>query len=69
MIEMLRRARSGEFGELLAIEANFSQDLFLKLTADNWRLSPVHAPVGPLSATGIHLVDLSIAFWGKPSET
>ena len=69
IIEMLGRARSGEFGELLAIEANFSQDLFLKLPADNWRLSPVHAPVGPLSATGIHLVDLSIAFLGQPSET
>lgn len=69
MMEMLARARAGEFGELLAIEGNFSQDLFLKLPADNWRLSPIHAPVGPLSATGIHLVDLSIAFLGQPHET
>jgi predicted dehydrogenase len=28
----------------------------------------VDAPVGPLSATGIHLVDLSIAILGKPKE-
>lgn len=69
MIEMLARAKAGEFGELLAIEANFSQDLFLKLPPDNWRLSPVHAPVGPLSATGIHLVDLAIAFLGNPTQT
>jgi len=54
---------------LLAIEGNFSQDKFLVLPADNWRLSAAHAPVGPLSATGIHLVDLSIALLGRPTET
>ena len=69
IIEMRERAQRGEFGTLLAIEGNFSQDKFLKLPADNWRLSPVHAPVGPLSATGIHLVDLSISLLGKPVET
>ena len=69
ILEMRERAKRGEFGTLLAIEGNFSQDKFLKLPADNWRLSPVHAPVGPLSATGIHLVDLSISLLGKPVET
>jgi predicted dehydrogenase len=38
------------------------------LPAGNWRLSPVEAPVGPLSATGIHLVDLSVALLGRPTE-
>jgi predicted dehydrogenase len=69
IIEMRQRAQKGEFGTLLAIEANFSQDKFLKLAPDNWRLSPLHAPVGPLSATGIHLVDLSISLFGAPTET
>ena len=69
IIEMRKRAKAGDFGELLAIEGNFSQDKFLNLPADNWRLSPVHAPVGPLSATGIHLVDLSISLFGAPNET
>ena len=69
IIEMRDRARAGDFGTLLAIEGNFSQDKFLNLPTDNWRLSPVHAPVGPLSATGIHLVDLSISLFGAPSET
>ena len=68
IIEMKRRALAGEFGTLLAIEGNFSQDKFLNLPADNWRLSPIHAPVGPLSATGIHLVDLSISLFGAPNE-
>ncbi len=58
----------GELGQILQIEANFSQDKFFALPKDNWRLSNAHAPVGPLTATGIHLVDLSIALLG-PCET
>jgi len=68
VIEMRRRFASGEFGTSLLLEGNFSQDKFFALPPDNWRLSPVEAPVGPLSATGIHLVDLSIAFFGRPTE-
>jgi predicted dehydrogenase len=56
---------SGSLGTVLQIEANFSQDKFFALPKDNWRLSNAHAPVGPLTATGIHLVDLSIAVLGR----
>ena len=67
-VQALRqRIASGELGSILQIEANFSQDKFFALAPDNWRLSKEHAPVGPLSATGIHLVDLSIAILG-PAE-
>ncbi len=55
---------AGDLGTVLQIEANFSQDKFLSLPKDNWRLSNTLAPVGPLTATGIHLVDLSIAILG-----
>lgn len=65
-IDMRRRFASGEFGHPLLLEGNFSQDKFLELPADNWRLSDAANPVGPLSATGIHLVDLSIALLGRP---
>jgi predicted dehydrogenase len=58
----------GALGEILQIEANFSQDKFFALPKDNWRLSNQFAPVGPLTATGIHLVDLSIALLG-PCES
>ncbi len=54
----------GTLGEVLQIEANFSQDKFFALPKNNWRLSNAFAPVGPLTATGIHLVDLSIAILG-----
>ncbi|GAA3774389.1 hypothetical protein GCM10022225_72650 [Plantactinospora mayteni] len=60
--------RNGELGTPLVFEGNFSQDKFLDLPADNWRLSATDAPVGPLSATGIHLVDLAIAIFGRPVE-
>ncbi len=68
VIEMRKRFAAGEFGNPLLLEGNFSQDLFLKLPADNWRLSKTVNPAGPLSATGIHMVDLSIAFLGRPTS-
>jgi len=68
VIELQERCRSGDLGIPLVFEGNFSQDKFLALPADNWRLSPTEAPVGPLSATGIHLVDLAISLFGEPRE-
>ena len=68
IIELRPRLAAGEFGTALLMEGNFSQDKFLALAPDNWRLSAEDAPVGPLSATGIHIVDLSIALLGKPIE-
>ena len=68
VIELRRRLAAGELGTALLMEGNFSQDKFLALPADNWRLSAKDVPVGPLSATGIHIVDLSIALLGKPVE-
>jgi predicted dehydrogenase len=62
--EVFRMAQAGELGNLLQIEANFSQDKFLSLPADNWRLSGKEAPAGPMTATGIHLLDLSIGLLG-----
>jgi len=67
VMELRREIEAGTFGTILQIEANFSQDKFFALPKDNWRLSNKHAPVGPLTATGIHLVDLAIAILG-PSE-
>ena len=68
LVEVARLAQSGALGTLLQIEANFSQDKFLALAADNWRLSTKEAPAGPLTATGIHLVDLSVSLMG-PAES
>src|SRR4051812_48229060 len=37
-IDLRQRFAAGEFGAPLLLEGNFSQDKFLKLPADNWRL-------------------------------
>jgi predicted dehydrogenase len=66
--ELVRMAKAGELGTLLQIEANFSQDKFLSLTADNWRMSEKEAPAGPMTATGIHLLDLSVGLLGPAQE-
>jgi predicted dehydrogenase len=62
--EAFRLARAGELGTLLQIEANFSQDKFLSLEPDNWRMSQAEAPAGPMTATGIHLLDLAVGLLG-----
>ena len=64
ILELRRLYRSGALGTALQIEANFSQDKFLSMPADNWRLSPEEAPAGPLTATGIHLLDLAVSLLG-----
>lgn len=65
IIEAMKIIQSGELGTPLQIEANFSQDKFLALAADNWRLSGKEAPAGPMTATGIHLLDLSVGVFGE----
>lgn len=66
--QLVASLRAGELGVPLVFEGNFSQDFFLKLAPDNWRLSAKDAPVGPLSATGIHIVDLAICLLGRPVQ-
>jgi len=65
--EVFRLAKSGDLGTLLQIEANFSQDKLLSLVPGNWRISGTEAPAGPMTATGIHLLDLSVGLLG-PAE-
>ena len=66
--QMLEAARSGRPGRILQVEANFSHDKFLSLNADNWRLNAAEAPVAGMTATGIHLTDLSAALFGPARD-
>jgi len=66
--ELMRLVKAGDLGTPLQIEANFNQDKFLSLAADNWRLSPKEAPAGPMTATGIHLLDLSVGVMGPAAR-
>ena len=66
--EVFRLANEGELGTLLQVEANFSQDKFLSLEPDNWRMSQTEAPAGPMTATGIHLLDLAVGLLGPAQQ-
>jgi predicted dehydrogenase len=66
--QMLAKADAGDFGRIHQIEANFSHDKFLSLDRNNWRLKADQAPAGGMTATGIHLLDLSTRLLG-PAES
>jgi predicted dehydrogenase len=66
--DLLAKADAGELGRIHQIEANFSHDKFLALDRDNWRLKADQAPAGGMTATGIHLLDLSVRLLG-PAES
>jgi predicted dehydrogenase len=61
---MLAKADAGELGRIHQIESNFSHDKFLALDRNNWRLKADQAPAGGMTATGIHLLDLSVRLLG-----
>lgn len=65
ILEVMKLLKAGTLGTPLQVEANFSQDKFLALAQDNWRLSGKEAPAGPMTATGIHLLDLSVGVFGE----
>ena len=66
--EMLSLARAGALGRIQQVEGNFSHDKFTTLAADNWRLNAEEAPVGGMTATGIHLTDLATALLGPARD-
>jgi predicted dehydrogenase len=68
IIRAMEMIQTGMIGTPLQMEANFSQDKFLQMDPVNWRLSSSEAPAGPMTATGIHLLDLSVGVFG-PAET
>ena len=67
-MEAMALARDGKLGPLMHIEANFSHDIFAALDETNWRLKTEESPAGGLTATLIHLMDLSISLFGQPDR-
>jgi predicted dehydrogenase len=65
---MLAKVDAGDLGRIHQIESNFSHDKFLALDRNNWRLKAGQAPAGGMTATGIHLLDLSVRLLG-PAES
>ncbi len=63
--DMLAMADSGTLGRIHQIESNFSHDKFVSLDRNNWRVKATEAPAGGMTATGIHLLDLSVRLLGR----
>jgi predicted dehydrogenase len=68
VVKVLEMARNGELGRIQQVEGNFSHDKFTTLDKSNWRLNKNEAPVGGMTATGIHLTDLSTALLGPAKD-
>lgn len=68
IVDAMTLARDGRLGALMHIEANFSHDIFAVLEGTNWRLKTDESPAGGLTATLIHLMDLSISLFGQPDR-
>lgn len=66
VMDAMALAREGRLGAPMHIEANFSHDIFAVLDDANWRLKTDESPAGGLTATLIHLMDLSVSLFGQP---
>jgi predicted dehydrogenase len=60
--ELVRLVKSGELGELLHVEAHFSNEVAGTFT--EWRYSLEESPAGGMTGTGIHVLDALIALAG-----
>jgi predicted dehydrogenase len=65
---MLERAASGELGQLLHIEGNFSGSFGFDYDSSAWRANPQEAPAGGLTLMGVHILDAMIAAMGPITE-
>ena len=63
-VEMMRRIRAGEIGDVLHIEAQQSGPSGYRLKPGNWRASRTESPAGGMTARGIHTLDAMIHIAG-----
>lgn len=67
-VEMLRRIRAGDIGDVLHVEANFSGPTGYALKPGIWRSTRAEAPGGGMTARGVHTLDSMIQIAGLISE-
>jgi len=67
-VEMLRRIRAGDIGDVLHVEAQFSGPTGYGLKPGIWRSTRKEAPGGGMTARGIHTLDAMIQIAGLVSE-
>ncbi len=67
-VEMVRRIRAGEIGELMHMEGQNSGPGGWKLKPGQWRADPVECPGGALTPRGVHTLDGMIHIGGPVSS-
>ena len=67
-LEMMRRIRATDIGDVLQVEAQFSGPSGYMLKPGTWRSSRAEAPGGGMTARGIHTLDSMIQITGAVSE-
>jgi predicted dehydrogenase len=63
-LEMVRRIRAGEIGDVLHVEGHHSGAAGYRLKAGSWRSDRTEAPAGGMTARGIHTLDSMIQIAG-----
>lgn len=66
-LDMMRRIRIGEIGDVLHVEAQQSGPSGYRLKSGDWRASRAESPAGAMSARGIHTLDSMIHIAGPVS--
>ena len=66
-VEMMKRIRAGEIGDVVHIEGQHSGPTGYGLKADSWRSTRTEAPAGGMTARGIHALDSMIQVGGLVS--
>lgn len=64
LAEMKHIIASGNLGEILHLEGNFSGNFGLAYRADAWRANETESPAGGMTAMGIHIIDAFIHLGG-----
>jgi predicted dehydrogenase len=60
--------KSGEIGEIVHVDCNWSHQGVSSLADDNWRKDPAQAPCGMLTGLGIHMTDWILSTLGPVAE-
>lgn len=63
-VEMVRRIRAGEIGDVLHVEGQHSGPTGYRMKPGNWRATRAEAPAGGMTARGIHALDGMIEIAG-----
>ena len=65
MVTLAGMVREGALGTIMHAEAAFSHDKLINVPPGDWRTMKATAPAAAMTAMGIHLTDLLIAFFGR----